>query len=79
MNNLFIMELKGMITYTKGAIKVSFIERIKERAKENIQTIVLPESLELRTLEATDQILKENLPKVILIGNEKEIKEKQVI
>ena len=62
----------GMITYTKGAIKVSFIEGIKERAKANIQTIVLPESLELRTLEATEQILKEKIAKVILIGKEEE-------
>ncbi len=76
MNNLFIIKMNGMITYTKGAIKVSFIQRIKERAQENIQTIVLPESLELRTLEATEQILKEKIANVILIGNEEEIKEK---
>jgi phosphate acetyltransferase len=63
----------GMITYTKGAIKVSFIEGIKERAKANIQTIVLPESLELRTLEATEQILKEKIANVILIGKEEDI------
>ena len=53
---------------------MSFIETIKAKAKANLQTIVLPESLELRTLEATQQILAGGIAKVILIGNEEEIK-----
>lgn len=52
---------------------MSFIEEIKNRAKQNIKTIVLPESHDIRTLEATATILKENFAKVILIGNEEEI------
>lgn len=53
---------------------MSFIEEIKAKAKSNLQTIVLPESLEIRTLVATEQILAEGLAKIILIGNEVEIK-----
>jgi len=48
---------------------VSFIETIKERAKKNKQTIVLPESMERRTVEAAHQILKEDLADIILIGD----------
>lgn len=54
---------------------LSFINEIKEKAKSNVQTIVLPESLEMRTLVATQQILEEGIAKVVLIGSEKEILE----
>lgn len=52
---------------------MSFIESIKARAKADIQRIVLPESLEIRTLDATEQILEEGIAEVILIGNKEEI------
>ncbi|MCI9366466.1 MAG: phosphate acetyltransferase [Clostridia bacterium] len=52
---------------------MSFIEEIKNRAKQDIKTIVLPESNDIRTLEATEIVLKEGFAKVILIGNEEEI------
>lgn len=48
----------------KGAILImGFVEVLKKRAKENIKTIVLPETEDMRTLEATDKILKEALPR----------------
>lgn len=53
---------------------MGIIECIKSRAKENIKTIVLPESDDKRILEATDFVTKENIAKIILIGNENEIK-----
>ncbi len=52
---------------------MSFINNIKERAKNNIKTIVLPESMDRRVLEATDTILKESIANIILIGNKEEI------
>ncbi len=52
---------------------MSFINSIKERARQSRKTIVLPESLERRTLEATAQIIKEDIADVILIGNKEEI------
>ncbi|MBP1675962.1 MAG: phosphotransacetylase [Bacteroidetes bacterium] len=44
-----------------------------ERAKANLQRIVLPEGTEIRTLKAADIILKEKAAKLILIGDEAEI------
>ena len=55
---------------------MGFIEDIKERAKGNIQTIVLPEALDIRTLKAAEEILKEKIADIILIGKEKEIMDK---
>ncbi len=55
---------------------MSFIETIKDRARSDKKTIVLPESLELRTLEATQQILEEKIADVVLVGSKSEIMEK---
>ena len=52
---------------------MSFIEDIKKRAKQDIKTIVLPESNDIRVIKATSQILKEGFADIILIGNKKEI------
>ena len=53
---------------------MSFIENIKTRAKENLQTIVLPESMDIRVLKAGEKVLEEGIANVIFIGNEDEIK-----
>lgn len=53
---------------------MNFIETIKERAKNNLKTICLPETMDYRVLEATATILKEGIAKIILIGNEEQIK-----
>ena len=55
---------------------MSFIEEIKERAKKDIKTIVLPEAEDVRTLEATRMVLDEKFAKVILIGNKEKVLEK---
>ena len=55
---------------------MGFVDLLKERAKKSIKTIVLPETEDMRTLEATDKILKEGVAKIILIGNEEEINKK---
>lgn len=57
---------------------MDFLQSIKERAKEKKRTIVLPEALDKRTLEACDKILKEEIANIILVGNEEEIQEKAV-
>ena len=48
---------------------MSFINEIKQRAKEQIKTIVLPESNDIRVLKAVDTIVKEKFANIILIGN----------
>ena len=53
---------------------MSFINNIKQRAKQDIKTIILPESNDLRVIKATEQVLKEGYSDIILIGNKEEIK-----
>ncbi len=52
---------------------MSFIETLKEKAKKDIKTVVLPEATDVRVLEAADKIGKESFAKVILVGNEDEV------
>lgn len=53
---------------------MGFMDVIKARAKQNIKTIVLPETEDARTLEAADKILKEGIAKLVLVGNEEKVK-----
>lgn len=52
---------------------MTLIESIIERAKSNRQRIVLPESLEERTIKAADRSIEDGLAEIILIGNREEI------
>lgn len=52
---------------------MNFIEDIKQRAKEQIKTIVLPEAEDIRVLKATEIALKEKYANIILIGNKENI------
>lgn len=54
---------------------MSFIDSIKERAKRNKKTIVLPETMDRRIMEATEKILKEEIANIILIGKDEEIEQ----
>ena len=60
--------------YERGQLIMGFIDGIKEKARADKKTIVLPESEDRRVLEATATILKEGLANVVLIGNEEQIK-----
>ena len=52
---------------------MNFIDNIKERAKKDKKTIVLPESMDLRVVQAAEKIINEEIADVILIGNKEEI------
>ena len=52
---------------------MNFIESVKNRAKANVKTIVLPEAEDLRVLEATQTILNEKFANIVLVGDEKAI------
>ncbi|MBO7401407.1 MAG: phosphate acetyltransferase, partial [Lachnospiraceae bacterium] len=52
---------------------MSFIDTIKERARKNIKTIVLPEAEDRRVLEAAATTLKEGNAKVVLLGAQADI------
>ena len=52
---------------------MAFIDEIKERAKKEIKTIVLPEATDIRTLKAVDMISKDEFCKIVLVGEKEEI------
>jgi len=52
---------------------MELFEKIKERARKDIQRIVLPESYEPRTLKAADIAIDEKIAEIILIGNKDEL------
>jgi len=54
---------------------MELLEKIHEMAKKANKTIVLPEGTEERTIKAADYALANGLAKIILIGDENEIKE----
>ena len=55
---------------------MGFIDTIMQRAKQNKKTIVLPETNDIRTLEAASKILKDDIANLILVGNPVAVKEK---
>lgn len=52
-----------------------FLDAIKKRAKADKKTIVLPESMDKRTFEAAEKILKEDIANLVIIGTPAEIEE----
>ena len=52
---------------------MSFIENIKQRAKQDIKTIILPEAEDRRVLEAASKVIVQGFAKVILLGNKTQI------
>ena len=53
---------------------MSFIEEIKQRAKTQIKTIVLPEATDIRILKAAETVKQEGYAKTILIGDEEQVR-----
>lgn len=54
---------------------MSFLDTMIEKAKTDHKTIVLPESMDKRTFEAAEKILKAGIAKIIIIGTPEEIAE----
>ena len=52
---------------------MKFIEQIKQRAKKDIKTIILPEAEDKRVLEAASKVAKEGFANIILLGNKEQI------
>ena len=55
---------------------MTFIEEVKNRARKDIKTIILPEAEDIRTLEAAQIALKEGYAKIVLLGNKNDILKK---
>ena len=54
---------------------MNFIESIKNRAKNDIKTIVLPEATDIRVLKAAAIALEEGFAKIVLVGDPQKIKQ----
>lgn len=57
----------------KGVCVMAFLDKVIEVAKKDIQTIVLPEAFDPRTIEATHKILEAGIANIILVGDKEEI------
>ena len=54
---------------------MAYIDRIKEKAKADKRTIVLPETDDKRTLIAAAHIVEEGIADIIMVGDEGKIKD----
>ena len=45
------------------------VDQIKEKARKNLQTVVLPESYDERMLFAAEKIVKEGLARIVILGD----------
>lgn len=52
---------------------MGFIDIIKERARSDKKTVILPESMDRRIFEAAETILKEDIANLIIIGTPQEV------
>lgn len=52
---------------------MAFIDVIKEKAKKDKKTIVLPESMDRRTFEAAAEVLAEGIANLVIIGTPEEV------
>jgi phosphate acetyltransferase len=55
---------------------MNLLTKIRENSKKLNKRIVLPEGLEDRTIQAADEVLKENISRIILLGDPGEINKK---
>lgn len=50
-----------------------YIDKIKDKARSDVKTIVMPETTDKRTLIAASHIIEEGIANIILVGNEEKI------
>jgi len=58
----------------KGVFWMNFLDSVKQRAKANKKTIVLPETFDRRTLDAVHTVLNEDIANILLIGDGSEVR-----
>ncbi|WP_314792971.1 phosphate acetyltransferase [Eggerthia catenaformis] len=57
---------------------MGILDKLIEKAKSDKKTIVLPETMDKRTFEAAEKVLKEGIADIILIGAKEEIEENSI-
>lgn len=51
------------------------LEKIRQRASENLQHIILPEGEDIRTVQAAEMCVRDKIAKITILGNEEKIRE----
>ncbi len=79
-NNVLFLIIQRIITgeeRRKGRVLYmsKFLDRISERAKSDKKTIVLPESTDIRVVQAASMILQKGIANVVLVGDRDKIRE----
>ena len=59
--------------YCQKGGKMNFIDEMKEKAKQDLKTIVLPETEDVRILKGAEIVLQEGFAKIVLIGDKEKI------
>lgn len=54
---------------------MAFIDTIKDRARQDVKTIVMPETDDRRTLIAASKIIQEKIANIVMVGKEEKIME----
>lgn len=54
-------------------MSTTLFKRLTERAQQNVRRLVLPESLELRTLQAANKVIENKIADVTFVGNREEV------
>lgn len=57
---------------------MNFLERICERAKSDIKTIVLPETEDMRVIKAAAMVQERGIADIVLVGDHKKISDMAV-
>ena len=56
---------------------MSVIDEIKNKAKANKKTVVLPETTDMRTLTAAAEVISEGIADIILVEKKTRLRQKQ--
>ncbi len=51
------------------------LQKIRQRASENLQHIILPEGEDARTVQAAEMCVRDKIAKITIIGNEEKVRE----
>jgi len=69
------MKMGNSCGVTKGEYVMSYIDIIKDKARADKKTIVLPETADKRTLIAASHVIEENIANIIMVGKEEKIRD----
>lgn len=68
------LDQKRIVTHYNWKVRMDLMSRIVDKAKAKPQRIILSEGTEIRTLQAAEQLLNDQVAEVVLIGNPDVIK-----